>query len=87
MYKILGKYIFFRNLVNDCTLKYSTTFSGTTPNVFRNGIVNISEIVCYDLVKDLLMQHLQMKDGVPCHFTSAVIAGKSTSKIPSDKHV
>ncbi|XP_026474609.1 mitochondrial uncoupling protein 2-like [Ctenocephalides felis] len=56
---------------------------GTAPNVCRNGIVNISEIVCYDLVKDLLMQHLHMKDGVPCHFTSAVIAGFCTTVVAS----
>jgi hypothetical protein len=48
---------------------------GTFPNVSRNAIVNVSEIVCYDIVKDLILQHNLLQDSVPCHLTSAVIAG------------
>ncbi|KDR13776.1 mitochondrial uncoupling protein 2-like [Zootermopsis nevadensis] len=54
-------------------------WKGTFPNVSRNAIVNVSEIVCYDVVKDLILQHNLMKDSVPCHFTSAVIAGFCTT--------
>ncbi|PNF35520.1 Mitochondrial uncoupling protein 2 [Cryptotermes secundus] len=50
-------------------------WKGTFPNVSRNAIVNVSEIVCYDIVKDLILQHSLMRDAVPCHFTSAVISG------------
>lgn len=59
-----------------CTISgLSGAASGTFPNVSRNAIVNVSEIVCYDIVKDLILQHSLMRDAVPCHFTSAVISG------------
>lgn len=51
-------------------------WKGATPNIFRNSIVNVSEIVCYDIVKDCLMQYLLMKDNIQCHFSAAVIAGQ-----------
>ncbi|KAJ9599200.1 hypothetical protein L9F63_010331, partial [Diploptera punctata] len=54
-------------------------WKGTFPNVSRNAIVNVSEIVCYDIIKDLLIQHRLMEDAIPCHFTSAVIAGFCTT--------
>jgi hypothetical protein len=49
--------------------------------VSRNAIVTVSEIVCYDIVKDLILQHNLMQDSVPCHFTSAVIAGTTASHL------
>ncbi|XP_069671964.1 dicarboxylate carrier UCP2-like [Periplaneta americana] len=54
-------------------------WKGTFPNVSRNAIVNVSEIVCYDIIKDLILQYELMTDSVPCHFTSAVIAGFCTT--------
>lgn len=48
---------------------------GTLPNIGRNAIVNVSEIVCYDLVKELTIVKGLMRDNIPCHFTSAVVAG------------
>lgn len=48
---------------------------GCLPNIGRNAIVNVSEIVCYDLVKELIIVKGLMRDNIPCHFTSAVIAG------------
>ena len=48
---------------------------GTITNAGRNAIVNVSEIVCYDIIKDTIIGYNLMKDSVPCHFTSAVIAG------------
>lgn len=51
-------------------------WKGAIPNIFRNSIVNVSEIVCYDIVKDCLIQYANMKDNILCHFTGAVIAGK-----------
>lgn len=51
-------------------------WKGALPNIVRNSIVNVSEIVCYDLVKDMLIQFANMNDDISCHFSSAVIAGK-----------
>lgn len=56
---------------------------GLAPNVVRNSIVNVSEIVCYDIVKDSLMMHGVMDDGIPLHFTSAVIAGFCATVVAS----
>ena len=50
-------------------------WKGTFPNVGRNAIVNVSEIVCYDIIKETILKSKLMDDNVPCHFTSAVIAG------------
>lgn len=60
-------------LININFLKF---ISGTFPNVGRNAIVNVSEIVCYDIIKEAILKNNLMNDNVPCHFTSAVIAGK-----------
>lgn len=49
----------------------------------RNSIVNVSEIVCYDVVKDALMLQAGMRDGVPLHFTSAVVAGFCATVVAS----
>ena len=49
---------------------------GCLPNIGRNAIVNVSEIVCYDLVKESIIRRGIMTDNIPCHFTSAIIAGK-----------
>ncbi|KAK7792857.1 hypothetical protein R5R35_009635 [Gryllus longicercus] len=56
---------------------------GTFPNVSRNAIVNVSEIVCYDIIKDTLLYYNLMTDSVPCHFVSAVIAGFCTTVVAS----
>lgn len=50
-------------------------WKGALPNIVRNSLVNVSEIVCYDLVKDILIQYTQLKDDISCHFSAAVIAG------------
>lgn len=46
------------------------------PNIARNAIVNVSEIVCYDLVKSAILERELMENNTLCHFTSAVIAGE-----------
>ena len=43
--------------------------------------MNVSEIVCYDLVKESILRRGFMEDNIKCHFTSAVVAGKKTSII------
>lgn len=50
-------------------------WKGAMPNIGRNAIVNVSEIVCYDIVKDCLIFYGDMRDNIYCHFTAAVIAG------------
>lgn len=52
-------------------------WKGAMPNIGRNAIVNVSEIVCYDIVKDCLIFYGDMRDNIYCHFTAAVIAGMS----------
>lgn len=58
-------------------------WKGTLPNVSRNAIVNVAEIVCYDIFKEFIISRKIMKDGVPCHFTSAVAAGFCTTVVAS----
>ncbi|XP_014228293.1 mitochondrial uncoupling protein 2-like [Trichogramma pretiosum] len=48
---------------------------GTFPNVTRNVIINVAEIVCYDIVKDELLKSGIFSNGVPCHLTAAIVAG------------
>lgn len=50
-------------------------WKGAYPNIGRNAVVNVSEIVCYDIVKDCLLTYMKMNDNVYCHFTAAIIAG------------
>lgn len=54
-------------------------WKGTVPNITRNGIVNVAEIVCYDIIKDFLLEHNYVRDGIPCHLTAAVAAGLCTT--------
>ena len=57
--------------------------TGTLPNVSRNAIVNVAEIVCYDVFKEYILTSQLMRDGVPCHFTAAVMAGFCTTVVAS----
>lgn len=50
-------------------------WKGTMPNIGRNAVVNVSEIVVYDIVKECLIVYGQMRDNIYCHFSAAVIAG------------
>lgn len=50
-------------------------WKGVIPNMGRNAVVNVSEIVVYDIVKDCLMFYGGMRDDIYCHFSGAVIAG------------
>lgn len=49
------------------------------PNVSRNAIVNVAEIVCYDIIKDIILDSGYMRDGIPCHVSAAVAAGLCTT--------
>ncbi|XP_012055705.1 PREDICTED: mitochondrial uncoupling protein 2-like [Atta cephalotes] len=54
-------------------------WKGTMPNVSRNAIVNVAEIVCYDIIKDLILVSGYLRDGIPCHLTAATAAGLCTT--------
>ncbi|XP_053556800.1 mitochondrial brown fat uncoupling protein 1 [Bombina bombina] len=58
-------------------------WKGTFPNVTRNAIVNCTELVTYDLIKENLLQYKLMTDNLPCHFVSAFGAGFCTTVIAS----
>uniref|UniRef100_A0A8C5MAV2 Uncoupling protein 2 n=1 Tax=Leptobrachium leishanense TaxID=445787 RepID=A0A8C5MAV2_9ANUR len=58
-------------------------WKGTGPNITRNALVNCTELVTYDLIKEALMKYNLMTDNFPCHFTSAFGAGFCTTVIAS----
>uniref|UniRef100_F7AQ05 Mitochondrial uncoupling protein 2 n=1 Tax=Xenopus tropicalis TaxID=8364 RepID=F7AQ05_XENTR len=58
-------------------------WKGTAPNITRNAIVNCTELVTYDIIKDSLLKANIMTDNLPCHFTSAFGAGFCTTVIAS----
>lgn len=45
----------------------------------RNAIVNVAEIVCYDVIKDKILSSGLLVDGIPCHLSAAVAAGLCTT--------
>ncbi|XP_038674589.1 mitochondrial uncoupling protein 2-like [Scyliorhinus canicula] len=57
-------------------------WKGTLPNIVRNSIVNCSELVTYDLIKDALLRQ-NMTDNLPCHFCAAFGAGFCTTIVAS----
>eukprot|EP00062_Callorhinchus_milii_P012601 gi/632959819/ref/XP_007895843.1/ PREDICTED: mitochondrial brown fat uncoupling protein 1 isoform X1 [Callorhinchus milii] len=58
-------------------------WKGTFPNITRNAIVNCSELVTYDIIKDTILKNKLMTDNLPCHFLSAFGAGFCTTVIAS----
>ncbi|XP_053311439.1 mitochondrial brown fat uncoupling protein 1 [Spea bombifrons] len=58
-------------------------WKGTFPNVTRNAIVNCTELVTYDLIKETILHHKLLTDNLPCHFMSAFGAGFCTTVIAS----
>lgn len=54
-------------------------WKGTMPNISRNVIVNVAEIVCYDIIKDMIITSGYLRDGIPCHLTAATAAGLCTT--------
>ncbi|XP_041055846.1 mitochondrial uncoupling protein 2-like isoform X1 [Carcharodon carcharias] len=61
----------------------SGLWKGTLPNIVRNSVVNCSELVTYDLIKDALIKYNLMTDNLPCHFCAAFGAGFCTTIIAS----
>uniref|UniRef100_A0A3Q3WR87 Dicarboxylate carrier UCP2 n=1 Tax=Mola mola TaxID=94237 RepID=A0A3Q3WR87_MOLML len=58
-------------------------WKGCLPNIARNSIVNCSELVTYDIVKELILKHHLMTDNMPCHLTAAFAAGFCTTMVAS----
>ena len=58
-------------------------WKGLGPNVVRNSLVNATELVCYDTIKDALMKQLNFRDNLLCHFTSAFGAGFCATVVAS----
>ena len=49
----------------------------------RNCIINIGEIVVYDIVKETILSSGILEDGIPCHFSAAVAAGFTATLVAS----
>ena len=56
---------------------------GTLPNVARNCIINVGEIVVYDIVKEMILNNGLLEDGIPCHFAAAATAGFTATLVAS----
>jgi len=58
-------------------------YRGTLPNIARNCIVNVGETVVYDAVKDGFISSGYLREGIACHFVSAVVAGVTATLVAS----
>ncbi|XP_070531910.1 dicarboxylate carrier UCP2-like [Ptychodera flava] len=58
-------------------------WKGCLPNITRNSIVNATELVCYDMVKERILKSQLLSDNLPCHFFSAFCAGFVTTCVAS----
>uniref|UniRef100_A0A3Q1HQC7 Uncoupling protein 2 n=1 Tax=Acanthochromis polyacanthus TaxID=80966 RepID=A0A3Q1HQC7_9TELE len=63
--------------------RYCRLWNGTAPNIARNAIVNCTELVTYDFIKDMLLKSTPVLSHLPCHFVSAFGAGLCTTVIAS----
>ncbi|XP_041851685.1 mitochondrial uncoupling protein 2-like isoform X2 [Melanotaenia boesemani] len=58
-------------------------WKGCLPNITRNAIVNCSELVTYDMIKEFILKNNLMTDDMPCHFAAAFAAGFCTTIVAS----
>ncbi|XP_007536378.1 mitochondrial brown fat uncoupling protein 1 [Erinaceus europaeus] len=58
-------------------------WKGTSLSLTRNVIINCTELVVYDLMKEALVRRKVLADDVPCHFVSALVAGFCTTALAS----
>ncbi|XP_071941656.1 putative mitochondrial transporter UCP3 [Antedon mediterranea] len=58
-------------------------WKGTLPNITRNAVVNASELVAYDMIKEQILKRNLLQDQFPCHFMSAFGAGFITTCVAS----
>ncbi|XP_029923314.1 mitochondrial uncoupling protein 2-like [Myripristis murdjan] len=71
----------YRTIARDEGIK--GLWKGCLPNITRNSIVNCSELVTYDVIKELILKYNLMTDNMPCHFTAAFAAGFCTTIVAS----
>ncbi|KAM3868633.1 dicarboxylate carrier UCP2-like [Diretmus argenteus] len=71
----------YRSIARDEGLR--GLWRGCMPNITRNAIVNCSELVTYDIIKELILKYDLMTDNLPCHFTAAFGAGFCTTVVAS----
>merc|ERR1719322_1989577 len=57
----------------------SEAWRGLSANATRLAVVNVSELVTYDVVKELILDHKILNDTPVCHFVSAFISGFVTT--------
>lgn len=50
-------------------------YLGCIFNMVRNGIVNVSEVVIYDIIKEMIIRKRFLEDGVFCYFASVIVVG------------
>ncbi|XP_010795383.1 mitochondrial uncoupling protein 2-like [Notothenia coriiceps] len=58
-------------------------WKGALPNITRNAIVNCSELVTYDIIKEIILKNKLMTDNMPCHFVAGFAAGFCTTIVAS----
>ncbi|XP_012582265.1 PREDICTED: mitochondrial brown fat uncoupling protein 1 isoform X2 [Condylura cristata] len=58
-------------------------WKGTSLNLTRNVIINCTELVMYDTMKEALVKNDVLADDVPCHMVSALVAGFCTTALAS----
>jgi len=58
-------------------------YRGMLPNIGRNCIINVGETVVYDVAKDGFISNNLLRDGIVCHFASAVVAGVTATIVAS----
>lgn len=58
-------------------------WKGIGANCTRTAVVNVCELVTYDLIKETLLKRNLMTDNLPCHFTSALLSGFITTVVAS----
>jgi len=61
----------------------AAAWQGYSANAARLTVVNVSELVTYDVAKESILEYGLMKDNIFCHFTSAFIAGFVTTLVAS----
>jgi solute carrier family 25 uncoupling protein 8/9 len=80
MRKYKNSFQAYRHLYNG---GFSEAWRGLKANQFRLAVVNVSELVTYDILKDTFINNKIMEDNTPCHFVSAAGAGLITTLVAS----
>ncbi|WOO80858.1 Mitochondrial dicarboxylate transporter [Vanrija pseudolonga] len=65
----------------------ASLFRGVVPNTIRAVLMNSSQLVSYDVFKGMILQHTDMKDGIPVHFIASALAGTVATTVCSPADV